>query len=107
MISTSQYGWTKHNQLKTCLSPSPVHPQTQVSKPVSTVQSTQERHCLEKARELKASVKPLLFTELAVRIIGKDSPKTDHGGVSRRETLKEEGESATSKPWRTISAKQN
>ena len=58
-------------------------------------------------RDLKSSSKPTIFTEAAVRDIGKDGTKTVIGVGSRRATAQPEVKFATSKPPMTLMAGQS
>ena len=81
--------------------------QTSVSAPVITVQSMHEGQRSALVRDLKPSVKPTIFTETAMRGIGKDRTKTVIDVGSQRATAQSEVKFATSKPSMTRSADQN
>ena len=58
-------------------------------------------------RDLKPSVKPIISTETAMRVIGRDRTRTVSGVGSRRATAQPEVKIASSKPSMTLSADQN
>ena len=84
-----------------------VYQQTSASAPVITVRSTHEGQRSGLVGNLKPSVKPTIFTEAAVRGIGKDRTKTVIDVVSQRATAQPEVKFASSKPSMTLSAEQN
>ena len=84
-----------------------VYQQTSVSAPVITGQSMHGGQCSALVRDLKPSVKPTIFTEAAVRDIGKDGTKTVIGVGSQRATAQPEVKFASMKPSMTLMADQN
>ena len=81
--------------------------QTSVSAPVITLRSTHGGQSSGLVGDLKPSVKPTIFTEAAVRDIGKDGTKTVIGVGSQRATAQPEVKFASMKPSMTLMADQN
>ena len=85
----------------------PGYQQTSISAPVITVRSTHGGQCSAQVRDFKSSLKPVMFTEVTVRDIGKDRTKTVIDVGSQRATTQPEVKFASSKPSMTLSADQN
>ena len=85
----------------------PGYQQSSVSAPVITVQSMHGGQCSAQVRDLKSSLKPVISTEAAVRVLGMDRTKTVIGVGSQKATAQPEVKFASTKPSMTLMADQN